>query len=423
MSVYGRLFSFIIAANTVGLLLLLRTHDIQQIKPDSLATWASTNFVIAILVRQDFYVNAIFRSAWLVPWSVPLRVRRIIARVYTYGGIHSGAAVAGTMWFMTFTPVVTIRFVQRGSYTLPVLVLSWSILILLALISLLAFPQLRSRYHNTFEMTHRFLGWATILLFWAQLLLLIHHSAQVSHSGFSTLLIRQPTFWNLALMTAMLAYPWLRLRKWEFVPEKLSSHAMRLHFTKPVHRFSCLSISSSPLKEWHPFATFPSTDPLRPGASLIVSAAGDWTTALVNNTSAAKMQFWVKGSPKAGVLSLSCIFKRVVIVTTGSGIGPSLSSLLDRPTTQVCRLVWSTRSPAQTYGKGIVDEVARADPDAVIIDTDMMGRPDLVQVAWKMYQEIDAEAVFVLSNEAVTRKVVYGLESRGVPAYGPIFDS
>jgi hypothetical protein len=31
--------------------------------------------------------------------------------------------------------------------------------------------------------------------------------------------------------------------------------------------------------------------------------------------------------------------------------------------------------------------------------------------------------VFVLSNERVTRKVVYGLESRGVPAFGPIWDS
>jgi ribosomal protein L14E/L6E/L27E len=33
------------------------------------------------------------------------------------------------------------------------------------------------------------------------------------------------------------------------------------------------------------------------------------------------------------------------------------------------------------------------------------------------------EAVVVISNQRVTRKVVYGLETRGVPAYGAIFDS
>jgi hypothetical protein len=34
-----------------------------------------------------------------------------------------------------------------------------------------------------------------------------------------------------------------------------------------------------------------------------------------------------------------------------------------------------------------------------------------------------AEAVVVISNQRVTKKVVYGLEARGMPAYGAIFDS
>jgi hypothetical protein len=33
------------------------------------------------------------------------------------------------------------------------------------------------------------------------------------------------------------------------------------------------------------------------------------------------------------------------------------------------------------------------------------------------------EGVVVISNQRVTKKVVYGLESRGVAAYGAIFDS
>jgi hypothetical protein len=38
-------------------------------------------------------------------------------------------------------------------------------------------------------------------------------------------------------------------------------------------------------------------------------------------------------------------------------------------------------------------------------------------------QEFQAEAVIVISNEKLTKKVVYGMETRGVPAYGAIWDS
>jgi len=47
----------------------------------------------------------------------------------------------------------------------------------------------------------------------------------------------------------------------------------------------------------------------------------------------------------------------------------------------------------------------------------------LLKLTLKMVKDFDAEAVAVISNQAVTEKVVYGLKSRGIPAYGAIFDS
>ena len=61
--------------------------------------------------------------------------------------------------------------------------------------------------------------------------------------------------------------------------------------------------------------------------------------------------------------------------------------------------------------------------EALVLDTDEMGRPDLLQVTYRMCQEMGAEAVFVLSNETVTRMMMSGLEKKGVPVYGPIWDS
>lgn len=56
-------------------------------------------------------------------------------------------------------------------------------------------------------------------------------------------------------------------------------------------------------------------------------------------------------------------------------------------------------------------------------DTRKNGKPDLVKLTLKMVKEFNAEAVGVISNPHLTKKLVYGLNSRGVPAYGAIFDS
>ena len=77
----------------------------------------------------------------------------------------------------------------------------------------------------------------------------------------------------------------------------------------------------------------------------------------------------------------------------------------------------------------------------MVWDTRVQGRPDLTRLAWDIYRGSDRrcdaaehrtgagtgvsafEAVFVVSNQRVTEEAVYGLERRGVPAYGPVFDS
>ncbi|PMD15742.1 hypothetical protein NA56DRAFT_649985 [Hyaloscypha hepaticicola] len=48
------------------------------------------------------------------------------------------------------------------------------------------------------------------------------------------------------------------------------------------------------------------------------------------------------------------------------------------------------------------------------------GRPDLRSIAWELNKSDETDAVFPISNSTVTRKVMYRLESRGVPAFGPI---
>jgi hypothetical protein len=87
------------------------------------------------------------------------------------------------------------------------------------------------------------------------------------------------------------------------------------------------------------------------------------------------------------------------------------------------RLVWITKDPRLTYGDALVDEILAAEPDAVIWNTDRDGKPDVLRLAYAAYLDSGAEAVVCISNSTVTWRVVHGLERRGIPAFGPIWDS
>lgn len=130
---------------------------------------------------------------------------------------------------------------------------------------------------------------------------------------------------------------------------------------------------------------------------------------------------WVKGITTAGVANVETLFKSVLYVATGSGIGPVLPHLLAGNVP--VRLLWSTRRPRETYGDTLVDEILHAEPQALIWDTDERGKPDLVQLAYDAVHAYGMEAVICIANQAVTQRVVQALEARGIPAYGAIWDS
>ena len=151
---------------------------------------------------------------------------------------------------------------------------------------------------------------------------------------------------------------------------------------------------------------------------MVVSRAGGWTARFIDDP---PLEVWVRGIPTVGVANAKRLFRRVLYVTTGSGIGPALGHLLTD--TQGSRLVWVTRNPRTTYGEGLVDEVIAAQPQAVIWNTDEQGKPDVLALTYEAFVDSGADAVICISNRRVTARVVGELERRGIPAFGPIWDS
>jgi len=200
LNAYRRIFTFVIVLNVLGVLFLLRQnqwHVDGKKSLNVLATLSSSNLLLSVLARQDYLINLLFRTAWLAPWSAPLWIRRCVARVYCYGGIHSAAAVAGTTWWAIFTAIMIWTFTKEAE-AFSTVVMAWVLLLLLVIVVVLAYPRLRARYHDTFEMTHRFFGWLAVAIFWVQLLLVARHTAirPTPQRSIGQVLLRDPVSTN-----------------------------------------------------------------------------------------------------------------------------------------------------------------------------------------------------------------------------------
>jgi hypothetical protein len=375
------------------------------------------NFSLTIIVRQQYVINLLFKIATSVPRHWPLSIRRVMGKVYHFGGLHVGGVIAGMAWFVIFTGSLTYHRIKGlPGVSVTTLAVTYALLGLLLLIGMMARPSQRARYHDRFEKSHRFGGWAALALFWAQTLLFVND--QRGELDFGDALVASPGFWLLLLVTVSIILPWLRLKKVAVQIENPSPHVALVQFDYGVTPFagSSTTVSRSPLLEWHSFANVPA--PGENGFRLTISRAGDWTGQFIDDLPS---HVWVKGIPTAGVGNIDKLFNRVVWIATGSGIGPTLPHLLNQLTP--ARLVWSTRTPRETYGDKLVNEILAVEPEALIWDTNEHGRPDLVQLAYQAYKDFDAEAVICISNKKLTWQVVHGMESRGIPAYGAIWDS
>jgi hypothetical protein len=417
---YNRLIALALAINTWLLVGHLRAGLWAQPPAavvDALTTLVVVNLTVAVLIRQHYVINLLFWLATRAPTHWPLSIRWTLAKVYHFGGIHVGGAISATLWFAGLVGSLAVYAIRGTSPVSPVtLVIAAAILGLLGVITWSSRPAFRQRRHDRFERIHRLGGWSALLVFWGLTISLAADLRGAASLGAA--LVGSPDPWLLGLVTFSVALPWLRLKKVPIEIVRPSSHVALTRFDHGVTPFagSSTALSRHPLLEWHSFANIPWPD--RGGFRLAISRSGDWTGSFIDD---APSHVWVKGIPTAGVANIEVLFKRVVYVATGSGIGPVLPHLLANQVPS--RLVWSTRKPETTYGKALLDEILAVQPDPIIWDTDLAGTPDLVKLAYQAYVEFGAEAVICIANKKLTWRVVEAMEARGIPAYGAIWDS
>ncbi len=297
--VYRRLFSFIWMLNLVVLVIVLTFPSVNRAW---LGRLSAVNLTIAVLSRQDFVVNALYTVACSVPKSWPLWFRARCAKIYHFGGVHSGAASAAVSWFL----LASVHDLQRrtsADAAIPsrpskaTLATSWLALLLLLLVAGAAWPAFRKAHHNAFELVHRFVGWTALGVLWAHTVLAVN-DGRLSTQSLGTACAQSSNVWLLLVSTISIAISWVTLRRVNVETEVLSDHAIRLHFdyVSPVNG-SFTRLSERPLLEWHSFATIAAVEQAgapSQGYSLVVSNAGDWTKRQILNP---PRQLWVRGVP------------------------------------------------------------------------------------------------------------------------------
>ncbi|RDW58734.1 hypothetical protein BP6252_13210 [Coleophoma cylindrospora] len=432
-SEYRLLFTIVFVLNLVGIiefLLFWVRRGYPNDKTCALAT--SINLTVSIVIREEHIINGLYAICTAVPSTAPLWLRRRLGKIYHLGGLHSGCAVAAVFWFILLSVQKTASLysgaISKDGKSMDAK--DWISIIIIYILDCLfismivmAHPSIRAKLHNAFEITHRLAGWSSLALLWTFTVL----DTEINRQSTQTLafaLFTSPNIWLLFTTTTSITITWLNCRKLPVQSEQLStptsptSHALRMKFTYTTPRpGTTIRISTSPLFEWHAFATW--AQPTQEGFSLIISNAGDWTSRLIASP---PREIWVRRTPTCGVLRIAPMFRSILLVATGSGIAPCLPVIMAKNQTRIS-LFWSTRDPMTTYGAEIGKIVTALGKDAYIHNTSTMGRPAMLPLVLQQYKASESEAVIVISNPKMTLGLVQDLEDAGIPAFGPIWDS
>lgn len=378
------------------------------------------NFCACISVRNEHMINAITVIACSLPYQTPLRMRKVAAQIYCHGGIHSGCAISGAIWYLIFTCLCFLDSSRAPVIPLVLGFLSGAATLLLTAILIFSHPLLRARYHNVFELTHRILGWAFVCILWLRVILMILAESVKDTDKIGRRLLTDVPLWLVAVSTTLLIYPWMQLRSIPVDAQLLSNNVLRL---KIHHRGEghCMTrrLATVPLKETHAFATVPAKD----GKSypMYISAAGDWTRNLIDDP---PKNIWMKGRPVYGATQSSRLFRKVLFVATGSGIAPVLSAIFSRLENETV-IFWITTQPRKKLDAELLNVLEGYRKNVIISNTgrDVIQPEKISAMVYALHREHQSEAVFVVSNRKLTEFVKADLERCHVPVFGPIFDS
>jgi predicted ferric reductase len=416
-----------ILVSSINILFLVTFYDTIYLNDISTSMLSVGNILVAVLVRNELILHLLYRLAVWTSVKIVYGKYYFNSSVHYIGGVHASCATWGFLW------LIVDQFQQLGNpsdllstatKSDPISIAISSILLtLLFIIILTATPPFRDKFHDTFEINHRYLGWSCLGI-------LVLHQIRFQfiialNEAYSLeTLLTNPVLLMIAVMVFSIFLPWISVQRFKNFKMYCPSQGV-LVVTFPgsadVGTFARISLDGV---EWHSFSVA-ETSKSKTGKSeinLIIGAVGDWTKNLIRRVEKGNLpkQLWVRRVKPPGFMFSINAYSRVVVIATGAGIAPVIPHVIKNGH-KLC-IVWIANEHRQTYGEKIWS-LLDSHPRCNIYDTGIHGRPNVEELVLGTVRDFRAQAVFCVSNQPVTKKLVKTCLEKGIPAYGATWDS
>ena len=373
----------------------------------SAGTIAIIEILVSVLVRNEIFIAFLH---CIIAW-VPFCKYEFNRMLHCIGGLHTSCAVASFFWLL-----VSLSYERHG---LVARITGAIILFLIILLSLSALPVVRRRFHDIFEHIHRYMGWGCLVILIVHVIFLQLDQYAYFHRN---AIVNLPVI-VLVVITFIIFLPWICIRKVFVKFQQPSNDLTVITFPRALYPYGSTTRISFDGHEWHAFAVA-LTDASADQHSILVAVAGDWTKSLAENYRKQNLpeQIWIRRIKGIGFMYSIHAYRKVLIVCTGSGIAPALPYIKDPLPTTHAHLLWIAKQHEHNYGEYVWQLVKKTAPHYTLHDTKISGRPG-PQLVEDHYWRVNAEAVFVVSNEPFTNEVVNTLWRKSIPCFGALFDS
>ncbi|KAG8707559.1 hypothetical protein FRC11_007337 [Ceratobasidium sp. 423] len=372
------------------------------------------NLTITIFVRNELLLAGLYWTFSKIPF------RRFYAHrmLHSIGGLHVGCAFTTFIWIIFYTVEVGRSASLNSSLGIALLITAIILPVGITIIIFFALRPIRERFHNIWEYTHRYVGWAVVV-------------DLVVHLGLKAATLDTPKqlfYTSLPYLTfaciISIFYIWFTVRHADISIQANRSVAVVTFPGAPTMRSGTFARISRDGFQWHAFSVAMTNFEKRE-FSLIVGRAGDWTTGLINDAlgSRGPERIYIRGVCPPGFMYMHRSYKKVVTVCTGAGIAPALPQI-EQHTSDIM-LIWIAKNHRKTYGETVWNTVTSNLPanQVVLHDTGVSGRPDIGSLIEKAAKAHGAEAVFVVSNDAYTNLCTNICWRKGLRCYGATRDS
>ncbi|KAJ9443259.1 hypothetical protein DIPPA_13794 [Diplonema papillatum] len=360
-------------------------------------TMALVNLFLLTLWRNEFFLCGLFSVARMC------KRERLHRLVHNYGGVHAAAGVSCLAWV-----VMSIVYgVVSDEITTTVLVLRIVIASLLLLVASAGSKKLRRKYHNQFEIVHRYTSWVLLAILAADIGVQIPEALDTP----------VPYLWLATLL--LILSSWVTTTKERCNIRLLSpSNERILVVDMPDVKYRgaglAMKLSRNGI-EWHPFAVCPSF--YSSGSMCVIAAAGDWTKELIQECVDGKAHEYIyTRSMFPGFMNSSNTFTNIACVATGAGIAPILATIYT-PGISV-KLLWVTNTK---YDTSDITAFLDAQNTPHHIFNTAVCRPGVEDIMAQIPNEV--EAIFIVSNPEFTRDMKKHCNQRNIRCFGANWDS